>query len=305
MKRIMFVVGLVLMAMSLSGCFLNRQIEPSQIGVWSSGGDIRGCMGPGVQTKWGFFDDLTEISGSTLTFQVTDPEVATRDNQLVKVLITIQARRKTDCESAKALLIKWPALLDDKIFMDTISANASEGIKVGTRAFTLTGLLDDRSGLSSSIKSGLEAVAEEYNAEIVNVTVGDVGLQPDYAAQLNEKALLTAKTDTELKRQELIRQQASNDQLAQDQRKLVLDKQLTAEQAQTSVNVEIASRAGKETAAKSLVYLQNPQAYELERLARLRDILGDKSVIYFIPAGTDLTMLYNPATNTVVPVTQK
>jgi hypothetical protein len=38
--------------------------------------------------------------------------------------------------------------------------------------------------------------------------------------------------------------------------------------------------------------MDNPQAFELERLTRYAQILGDKSVIYFVPAGGNLTLLF-------------
>jgi len=305
MKKIMFVVVVLMLATMLSGCFINEQVDPNQVAVKTRGGEIQSCVGPGVHTDWGYFMDLNPINGSTLTFNVSDPQVATEDNQLVGVLVTIQARRRIDCDSAKYILSSWPALLDDKAFVDTISANAGAGIKVGTRAFTLSGLLDDRNGLADSIKKGLEEVSDEYRAEIVNVTVGDVVLQPEYAAQLNTKALLTAQIETALRQQDLIKQQASNDQLAQDQRTLVLQKQLSAEQAQTNVQVEIAARQGKVVAAQQLVYTQNKEAYHLAVLDRMALIFGSKSTTYFIQPGTDLNLFFTPQAlenTTVVPV---
>jgi hypothetical protein len=302
-RNFSLIVLFVFVMVFMSGCFINEQVEANEVSVETRGGEIIRCVSPGVHTNLGFFADLNPISGATLTFQVSDPEVATKDNQLVGVLVTIQARRRIDCDSAKYLLSSWPALLDDKTFTDTISANAGAGIKVGTRSFTLAGLLDDRNSLADSIKAGLDNVSEEYRAQIVNVTVGNIELKPEYAAQLNTKALLTAQIETALRQQDLIKQQASNDQLAQDQRKLVLDKQLAAEQAQTSVQVEIASRSGKEVAARTIVYSQNPQAYELERLNRLATIFGDKAVTYFIQQGTDLNLFFTPqGLGNVVPV---
>jgi hypothetical protein len=44
----------------------------------------------------------------------------------------------------------------------------------------------------------------------------------------------------------------------------------------------------------------NPAAYELEQLTRYATILGDKSVFYFLPEGTDLTMLFG--NNGLVPL---
>ena len=67
----------------------------------------------------------------------------------------------------------------------------------------------------------------------------------------------------------------------------------------------IASREGKAIAARNEIYLANLPAYELERLRLLKDILGDKAVLYFVPQGTDLTLLLSGAGGpNVVPLPQ-
>jgi hypothetical protein len=294
---LLLVVGI---AFLLSGCYINREVQPSEVGVKLVKNEIQNCVTSGVYSGWGFWDDLTIVSMDTLTFKVSDPEVATLDNQLVGIEITVQARRNADCDSVKALLTNWSTLNNDEQLVNVITATALEGIKVGTRQFTLASLLDDRNGLSGKISEGIEADASKYSTSIINVTVSNIALATEYSTLMQDKALLTAEIDLELRRQDLIKQKASNDKLEQDQRAQVLAQKLLAEQAQTSVDVEIAKREGLKTAAAYQVYLDNPAAYQLEQLSRYSNIFGDKSVFYFLPEGTDLTMLYG--TNGVIPV---
>jgi hypothetical protein len=298
--KIKYLVGLLILAFSLSSCYLNKEIDANEIGVEMNAGKIRGCVGPGVHTSWGWFDDLKPISSATVKVTVGDPEVATQDNQLVGVEITIQARRMTDCDSARNILTNWNALVDDQALIDTIDATAREGIKVGTRSFTLTQLLDDRNSLAQKIEDSLVGDADFYSVTIVNVIVNNIAIDPSYADQLKEKALLTAQIETELRRQDLIKQTASNNILEQERRTAVLQEQVKAEQAQTNVQMEIANRAGKMIAAENQVYITNQYAFDLEKLRLMKEILGDKSTFYFIPEGTDITMLWSP--NSVVPV---
>jgi len=295
-----YLVSLLIVAFLLSGCYLNKEIDANEIGVEMNAGQIRGCVGPGVHTAWGWFDDLKPISSATVKVTVGDPEVATQDNQLVGVEITIQARRMTDCESARNILTNWNALVDDQALMDTIDATAREGIKVGTRSFTLTQLLDDRNSLAQKIEDSLVGDANFYSVMIVNVIVNNIAIDPSYADQLKEKALLTAQIETELRRQDLIKQTASNNILEQERRAAVLQEQVKAEEAQTNVQMEIANRNGKIIAAQNQVYVTNQYAFDLEKLRLMKEILGDKSTFYFIPEGTDITMLWSP--NSVVPV---
>jgi hypothetical protein len=301
-RSMYLIFALILLVLFTSGCYWNDDVRTDQVGVQLNRNKIISIVGPGVYTDMGWFSDLREVSVGTLTFSVEDPEVATSDNQLVGVKITIQARRKSSDADVRNLVTNWPALVDDGALITTVSATAREGIKVGTRTFNIEGLLNDRNGLATRIREQLEADAEKYSVEIVNITVENVALDPQYASTLQGKALMTAETEKELKRQELIRQQYANQQLEQQQRAQTLQEQLVAEEAQTAVQVEIATREGKETAARALVYTQNEQAYELERLRLMAQIIGDKASTWFIPQGTDLTLLLNQTDQPIIPL---
>jgi hypothetical protein len=296
---------LLILGFLLSSCYINKEVDANEIGIKMNAGRIESCVGPGVYTELGWFQDLKLLSSATINLSVGDPEVATQDNQLVGVEITIQARRMTDCESARNIFTNWNSLVNEQALIDTISATAREGIKVGTRDFTLTQLLDDRNSLAQKIEESLVGDADFYSIMIVNVIVNNIAIDPSYAEQLKEKALLTAQIETELRRQDLIKQTASNNILEQERRTAVLQEQVKAEQAQTFVQLEIANRAGKMIAAENQVYITNQYAFDLEKLRLMREILGDKSTFYFIPEGTDITMLWNPSSVVPVPVEAK
>jgi hypothetical protein len=304
MKKTVLRLFLVLaLPLILTACFINDDVKTDQSGVIVNGGKITDCVGPGVYTRWGLFQDLVEVSNGTVTFEVSDPQVATKDSQLVSVIVTIQARRNSDCDSLKNLLTNWPALVDDTNLINTITATTNEAIKVGTRQFDLTQLLNDRVGLSTAIETALESDSNKYSTTIINVTIKDVGLDPKYAEVLQQKALLTAQIEAALREQDLIKQQAANDTLAQEQKTLVLLAQLETEKAQTAVQVEIATRAGNVVEAANNVYLINPAAFQLEKLRLLKEVLGDKAVIYFVNENTDLTLLLsNIASGQAIPV---
>lgn len=148
----------------------------------------------------------------------------------------------------------------------------------------------------------MEIDAGKYSTTIINVSIKNVDLDPKYAEVLQQKALLTAQIEAALREQDLIKQQAANDTLEQEQKTLVLLAQLDTEKAQTAVQVEIATRAGKVVEAANNVYLINPAAFELEKLARLKEVLGDKAVIYFVNENTDLTLLLSNIAGGVLPV---
>lgn len=299
--KIKYLVLLVFLPLLATGCYWNDEIATNQVGVQLDENKIQSIVGPGVYSDMGFWSDLKSMNIDTLTFSVDDPEVLTSDNQPVGVKITIQARRKGDDESVKNIFTNWSSLTDDQNLINTISATAREGMKNGTRGFTLAELLDDRNGLATAIHDALRDDVGKYSVDIINVTVENIAVSQAYADILAQTANIKAQTDQEKRRQDLINQQAANRILEQQQRANVAEEQVKAEQAETFVQVEIAKREGEVIAARNEVYVLNPQAYELERLRLLKDVLGDKNVIY-LPSDVVLNLLNNVGNSTVLPV---
>lgn len=295
--------SLLLVSFLLVGCgYVGDVVAPNQMGVEVVAGAITQCKSPGIHTNWDVYADLHKVSMETLTFSVADAEVATSDNQLVGITITIQARRNGDCDSLKNILTNWPSLLDNNNLQNTIAATANEGIKIGVRQFNLAGLLTDRNVLADTILTALEEDAAEYSVTVVNVTVSNIALNESYVAQLNANAQLQAEIDGLKKEQEKNQISADTAALEQENQARIYLAQLEAEKAKTDVDVEIAEREGKKTAAAQQVYADNPQAFELARLNLVAEILGDKSTVYFLPQGTDLTLLFSPNNAPIVPL---
>lgn len=257
MKKVYIVLLMAILAMNLSGCILWNEVPEDHVGCVLFKRQVEYCLNRpgGVIYDGRYRSDLREISVSTMTFEVSDPEVATYDNQLVGVTITIQARRKMDEASLTEFLTRWSRLLNDEQFVQTIDATAREGIKNGTRQFTLTELLNDRNKLAAAITTHLETDAGKYYAEIVNVTIENIDIDDEYAATLTKTAQLTSEKDYQLRRQEIVRQTAETDQFDQEQRRLVEEKRLLAEKAKSAVEIEIARREGEKTKVAQEIYL--------------------------------------------------
>jgi len=286
-------VLLFVFALSMTGCYFNNEVNTNQVAVHLDKNKIVEVVGPGVYSEvLCFFCDQKELDVDTLTFSVEDPEVLTKDNQAVGVKITIQARRKSDEASVRNFFTNWSLLTNNEVLVQTISATAREGMKNGTREYTLPDLLNDRNGLAGAISKSLEDDAQKYSVSIVNVTIENIAPSTQYMEILSQTANIKAQTDQEVRRQDLINQKAANDILQQQKNVQVSEAQVLAEQAKTEVEVEIASREGKLIAAKNSIYQTNEQAFELERLRLLKELFGNNTV-YFLPEGTDPTMFFN------------
>jgi len=293
---------LVILASLLAACYWGDDVRTDQVGIKSDGGQLKECLSPGIYSDSGLYTDLIEVPVNTLTFEVADPSVATKDTQIVGITVAVQARRKGDCDSVKNLLTNWTSLLNDDVLIQTISATTNEAIKTGTRALTLEQLLNDRNGLSDAIVAGLEVDTAKYNVEVINVSIKDVKLDPAYEAKLNEKANITADIDIAIRNQDKVKAEQETARIVQEQRAETLAAQLLAEQAQTNVEVEIAAREGKKIDAANTVYKTNEQAFELERIRQLRGLLSATDKVYFVPEGTDLTLFLSGLQGTAVPV---
>jgi uncharacterized membrane protein YqiK len=277
-----------------SGCVWNEEVPPNEMAIILYKGEVDSVSGPGGLANDGrWWTDLIRMNVDTLTFTVEDPSILTKDNQSVSMAITVQARRKIDTESVKNIFTRWNSLLDNANLTDTISRTAREGMKNGVRGFTLATLLDDRDKLATDVKDAIQTDADEYSVEIVNVTIENVGPSDSYMAILGETANINAKIAQSVRQEELIRQQQKQEVLEQQKRVEVANARLLAEQAETAVQVEVAERQGEITAAQNQVYVLNEQAYRLEELRLLANIIGTGTV-YFIPEGTDLTTYFFP-----------
>lgn len=296
-------VLMVVLSALLGACVFNEPVATNQVAVWSNGGKLEGCVGPGVYTGdiLNAFQELIQVSADTMALEFSDPEVATSDNQLVGLAVSMQVRRATDdCEAIKRMLERFPALKEDtNAVQNLLIPLVAEGMKNGVRAYTLDSLLSDRNGLSQAIQDSVETDLKQYSLVVVGVQIKNVDISDDYAKILNERANLTAERDKLIRQQEVIKQTSANAQFEQEQLAITLAKQLEAEKAKTAIEVEIAKREGEKTAASQQVYSLNPQAYELEKL-RLMAALFNKGTVYFIPTGTTLSTFLGGLTAPII-----
>lgn len=297
-----FLIVMLLASFALSGCVFRESVQENEVGVLLFKNQVIDVVGAGVITDMRYWADLKVTNIDTLTFSVEDPEVLTSGNQAVGIRITIQGRRRSDAESIRNIYSNWNSIFkNNEALINVVTATAREGIKNSVREFSLTELLDDRNGLALSMTEQLEADAGKYSFEIINVTIENITVDPEYMAVLNQKAVINVETEKELERQKLIKQKADNDKLQAQNDVAVLVEQIKVQQEKTKLELEIATREGKKIAAQYEVYSKNKEAFELEKLLRLKELFGE-GTIYFIPQGTDLTTFFNATGVPLLPV---
>ena len=82
------VVGALLLIFGRQFFYFFRVVNPDEIGVKFQAGTLDDVVGPGVYSDFGLFVSLRTISTRALSFQVTDPEIITRDKQRIGLVVS-------------------------------------------------------------------------------------------------------------------------------------------------------------------------------------------------------------------------
>src|SRR5205814_2976338 len=130
-------------------------------------------------------------------FEVSDPEVATSEKQLVGITLNIKVQRPSEPERVESLWRSFNNLArDDKAIPEILNGPARQSIKVNVAQFTLDELLTDRNKLRDAIYQEMEARAKQYSLDVLSVDVSNVALDPKYAEELQKRQLVNQQRIT-------------------------------------------------------------------------------------------------------------
>lgn len=291
---------LIVLITLLSGCYWQKQVEGNQVGLRMNDGvsinAVDGVVGPGrYSSGLAWYAEMEVLDVSAKTAQWEDPDLWTKDKQPLYFKVGVTYRRKSDNESVRMMWANYNTeARDDAALEQQVRNRVPRVAKAVTVQFTLDEMLGITGGeaagrgvITQKMSELLAPELAEFGVELLDVGVNDIGVDPDYAAKLKEKA--QAQINTELAAQ----------------KSLQLAEQVKQETAQTAVDLEIARRNNLVAQEQNKVYVDSPQAFELKRLELLQNVIGDSDKIYFVPEGADLTLLLGGNTNTVTPVQPK
>lgn len=288
---------LLMFCMMLSGCYLHSRIESNEVGLkMDDGVTINEVVGSGRYTNWGWFSDLKVMDVSAKTIIWEDPDLWTADKQPVKFKISVTYARKRDKESVIKMWEMYNAeAKDDDALSLLVQSRIPRVAKAVTTSMTLDEMLgigssdgtkpnEGRSALQQKMTDLLLPELEECYIDLLDVGVNDIGVDDEYASKLKEKAVTQVASE-----------------LAEQKTKQ-LEEQVKQEQAQTAVDLEIAKRKNLVAEEENKIYRLNQEAFELERLRLLKDVIGDNDKIYFIPEGADINLILSGGNYTGVPM---
>ena len=295
-KRFIPVVAVLFMLPLTTGCYFRVTVHPNEMGVRMSGGKISEIVGPGIYDGGLYASmEIIDVSNKTTTWQ--DPALVTRDKQPIGLLLGMSYARKRDADSIRLMFERYRSeSTSDEALATLVQNRVPRVAKSVTAKFSLNEMLGiegrtqveaaalGRELVSNEILELLKPELAEFGVELSDVGVNDIAPDKQYLDALSAKA--KASVDAEV---------------AVEKTKQLVE-QVKQEEAQTKVSVEIARRENLVAEEKAKVYALSPEAYELKRLELLQGVVGDKPQFWFVPQGTDLSLLLSNQQGQVVPI---
>ncbi|MBA3533963.1 MAG: SPFH domain-containing protein [Ardenticatenales bacterium] len=272
---------LLLTLFTLSGCYFT-DVESSQIGIETNRGEVSDIKQAGGHQNLNPFSELSKIDVSAKTLEWSDPDLVTADKQPIGVTIAVTYARKRDRDS---ILLMWNQYrgeaISDDLLMQQVNNRIPSVAKTVTARYTLDELLGTAQGEEASGRSVIQQdlserfgpELEEFGVQLLDIRVSNFAPEQSYLDLLREKANVGLEREIAT------------------QRTLQLQEQLKQEEAQTEIELERARRQNEVNQELSRVYDTSDRYFELERLRLLQGVVGDNDKIYFVPPGTDLTLI--------------
>jgi len=296
-KKYFMVIALLLIAITSGGCYWNRPVEEFERGLrLAEGVRIEKVLPPGRYNGGGWFTELETVNVSALTAQWSDESLVTKDKQPISLSLSITFSRKSDEDSIKSMWSEYNyEAISDEALTALVLTRVPRVAKGVTAKYTLDSMLgiDDSGTINEEIgreivqqamSNALERELAEFFVVLRDVGVNNIGPEPGYME------LLVKKANSKVEREVAIEQA------------LTAEENLKKEEKQTAINVELARRERLVEEESAEVYDNSPELYELERIRLMAEMFGQNDKVWFIPQGTDITLLLGEDGNKVVPL---
>ena len=190
-----------------------ERVDEQEVGVQFQSGKISGVVGPGVYSDFGLFVEMERVSSQAIPFEVTDPEIITKDKQRIGLVVSGDIFRPT---LANGSLIqegwsKYRGLyLDDIVASERVQSFTRQSMKVcvGDRTFDDNIIGTARDALRACIDDELNQLTFELGLKVDNVVVPEVILSP--AVQTALDAIVQSRLETEKAAQDELRARAQS-----------------------------------------------------------------------------------------------
>lgn len=276
------ILVLVLIVMvSVGGRFFYvlQTVEQQEIGVQFQGG-IKDVVGPGVYSDFGLFVSMVKISGQAVPFEVTDPEIITKDKQRIGLVVSGDIFRPgpDQFDTIRETWAQYRGIyLDDQLAISRVSDLTKQAMKVcvGDRTFDDNIIGTARDALRTCIDDEVSGLASQFGLDIKNLVVPDVVLSPEVQVALD--AIVQSRLETE--------------KAAQDELKAFAE--ASAEQARQEGQIRAEQSRIQEQTRQQTILAQ----LEQERLAAQKAIIEAERVNDLAKLETQLAVIQSTKAN--------
>jgi len=279
--RKLAVLAILLLAVSLSGCYWQTEIEENERGLMMPDGvTVKRVLGPGRYTDMGWYSELKVFDTSAKTAAWLDPDLVTQDKQPIGFEVSITYARKGDAESVTSMWQRYnaEARRDDALNQQVLARvpRVAKGITTRYSLDEMLGISEGtaRSDIQNDLFNDLSTELDEIHVELLDVGINNIAPDPTYMDSLKRKA--SAQINVEV---------------AQEETKLKAE-QLKQEQAETQIALERASRERQVQEEQAKALITNDRYYELERLKAIQGMFSSRDKVWIIDPNQDITMLF-------------
>lgn len=211
---ILVVALLVVVTVGRNFVYVLNQVEQQEVGVQFRGGRIYNVVGPGVYSDFGLFVKLERVSSQAIPFDVSDPEIITRDKQRIGLVVSGDIFRPTaaHADTLRQLWAQYRGIyLDDVLAKARVSDLTKQSMKVcvGDRTFDENIIGTSRDELRACIDTQLSELVARFGVRVENVVVPEVVLSPEVQVALD--AIVQSRLSTEKAVQDQLKAAAEAD----------------------------------------------------------------------------------------------
>jgi hypothetical protein len=278
----------LLIVVSRNFAYFFTVVEEQEVAVQFQGGRITSIVGPGIYSDVGMFVRIVKVSCQAIPFQVSDPELITRDKQRIGLVVSGDIFRP--CEAHDTLRQLWAEYrgiyLEDSLAEARVQDLAKQSMKVcvGDRTFEQSVIGTSRDALRACIDDELNELTSQFGVSVANVAVPDVVLSPEVQAALD--AIVQSRLATEKAAQDELKASAeASAEQARQEGEIRVEQSRIQEQTRQQT---LLSQLEQERLTAQLNVIAAQRANDLAELERARAVLESRKANDLLAAERDL-----------------
>lgn len=264
-------------------------VEEQETAVQFRGGRIYNIVGPGVYSDVGLFVRVSKISCQAIPFEVSDPELITKDKQRIGLIVSGDIFRPCiqDGDLLRQMWAEYRGLyLQDDLMASRVQSLAKQAMKVcaGDRTFEQSVIGTARDELRTCIDTELNDMTSKFGASVANVAVPEIVISAEVQAALD--SIVQSRLMTEKAAQDELKALAEAEaEQARQEGEIRVEQSRIQEQTRQQT---LLSQLESERLAAQLAVIQAQRTNDLAQLERERAVIESTKANELLSAERDL-----------------